>query len=268
MSFTAEVAGIASKFASSTEAPLQKDVGNRLLQLLAPEDYCLLAPYLRRMPLELGAVLARAGDPIEDLCFPEAGVIGFVDVLASGQRLAVALTGKEGFVGWPLLLGNDRWPHEAIVRAERGTALKIAATDLRRAVEASERIRTVLLRYTSSLTAQMTRTIVSNLIHSVERRTARWLLLYHDRVSGDEIVITHEELGVMLGVRRESITQALHLLEGEGALKGFRGRVLVRDRQVLEAFASETYGFAEAEYDRLVVGGASEADDPSDPVAI
>jgi CRP-like cAMP-binding protein len=259
---TAEVEGIASRLVSSTEAPSQKEVGNRLLQLLAPEDYHLLAPYLQRVPLEPGAVLAHAGDRIEDLCFPEAGVIGFVDVLADGQRLAVALTGKDGFVGWPLLLGNDRWPHEAIVRAERGNALKIAVADLRDAMEASERIRTVLLRYTSSLTAQMTRTIVSNLIHPVERRTARWLLLYHDRVSGDEIVITHEELGVMLGVRRESITQALHLLEGEGALKGYRGRLVVRDRQVLERFAGETYGFAEAEYARLVVGIASDRTDP------
>ncbi len=268
MGLIAEMAGIASGLVPSAEAPLQKKVGNRLLQLLAPEDFRLLAPGLQQVPLEPGAVLARAGDPIEDLCFPEAGVIGFVDVLDSGQRLAVALTGKEGFVGWPLLLGNDRWPHEAVVRAERGTALRIAAADLRDAMAASERIRTVLLRYTSSLTAQMTRTIVSNLIHPVERRTARWFLLYHDRVSGDEIVITHEELGVMLGVRRESITQALHLLEGEGALKGFRGRLMVRDRQVLERFAGETYGFAEAEYARLVVGDASDAGERSDAAAI
>jgi len=240
------------------EPPVQEDVGNRLLQLMTHEDYRLLAPSLRRVPLALNATLAEAGDPIEELCFPEAGVIGFIDVLADGRRLATGLAGREGFVGWPLVLGNDRWPHEAVVRAEQGTALRIAAADLNRAMAMSDRIRLLLLRYASSLTAQMARTIVSNLIHPVERRTARWLLLYHDRISGDEIAITHEEMGVMLGVRRESITQALHLLEGEGALKGFRGRVLVRDRAVLEGFADETYGFAEEEYRRLVEhGGAS-----------
>lgn len=233
-------------------APAQAEVGNRLLQLLAPEDYELLAPHLRRIPLDLNAKLASAGTPIEELCFPEAGVIGFADVLPDGQRLAVALTGREGFVGWPLLLGNDRWPHEAIVRAEHGTALRIAAADLTRILRTSDRLRTMLLRYISSLTAQMARTIVSNLIHPVERRTARWLLLYHDRVKADEIAITHEELGVMLGVRRSSITEALHLLEGEGALKGHRGRIIVRDRTILEALAGDTYGFAEREYARLV----------------
>ncbi len=242
----------------------QADVGNRLLQRMPPEDFALLAPHLARVPLDLNSILAHAGRPIEEVCFPEAGVIGFADVLTDGKRLAVALTGREGFVGWPLVMGNDRWPHEAIVRAEQGTALRIAATDLAPIIAANDRIRTLLLRYASSLTTQMARTIVSNLIHPVERRTARWLLLYHDRVDGDEIAITHEELGVMLGVRRSSITDALHLLEGEGAVKGHRGRVVVRDRRRLEAVAGETYGFAEAEYRRLVEEGGGLLPDGED----
>lgn len=235
----------------SGELP-QDEVGNELLRRLEPADYDALSAYLTRVPLQLGAILAHAGDPIEELCFPEAGVIGFADALADGQRLAVAITGREGFVGWPLSLGNDRWPHEVIVRAELGTALKIAAPRLKEIVERNERIRNTLLRYTSSVVAQMSRTIVSNLIHPVERRTARWLLLYLDRVRGEEITITHEELGVMLGVRRNSITDALHLLEGAGAIKGYRGRLIVRDRGHLEALAGETYGFAEQEYARLL----------------
>lgn len=230
----------------------QASVGNELLRLLAPDDFALIEPHLTRVPLKLDTTLAKVGDRIDELCFPEAGVIGFADVLEGGERLAVALTGREGFIGWPLLLGNDRWPHEAIVRAERGTALKIDADAMMAILETNSRLRDVLLRYTSSLVAQMARTIVSNLIHQVERRTARWLLLYHDRVSGDEIRITHEELSIMLGVRRTSITDALHQLEGTGALKGYRGRVVVRDRARLEEIAGETYGSAESQYRRLL----------------
>lgn len=231
---------------------MQTDVGNTLLRMLSTEQFALFAPHLQRVPLEPGTILARAGDEISELCFPEASVVGFAEVLGSGQRLAVALTGREGFVGWPLVLGNDRWPHEVIVRAECGTAVKIGAAELLRVMEQDASIHTLLLRYASSLVAQMARTIVSNLIHPVECRTARWLLLYHDRVAGDEIMITHEELGIMLGVRRSSITDALHQLEGAGAIKGRRGRVLIQDRALLEKVAGETYGFAEAEYDRLL----------------
>ena len=236
---------------------LQNDTGNGLLRLMSRHDFELLAPHLKRVPLELNGILAQVGDPIVDLCFPESSVIGFADVLASGERLAVAITGREGFVGWPLVLGNDRWPHEVVVRAQAGSALKINADRLREVIAASEGVRTLLLRFASSLVAQMTRTIASNLIHDVERRTARWLLLYHDRIDGDEIAITHEELGVMLGARRSSITDALSQLEGAGAVKTFRGRLCVRDRLQLESLAGDTYGFAEAEYRRLLARNVS-----------
>ena len=230
----------------------QAEIGNLLLRLLEPHDFALLAPLLRRVALKKDTILAEAGEPIDRLCFPEGGVIGFAEVLDSGERLAVALTGREGLAGWPLLLGNDRWPHEAIVRAESATALSILAADLQPILDANLRIRTLLLRYASSLTTQMARTIVSNLLHPVERRTARWILLYHDRVAGDVVAMTHEELGIMLGVRRSSITDALHRLEGEGAIKGQRGRLTVRDRGRLLSLAGETYGFAESEYARLL----------------
>lgn len=105
--------------------------GNRLLAKLSDDDFTALALHLERIPLELGCVLATAGEDIRWVYFPETSVIGFAEVLSDGQRLAVALTGREGMAGWPLLLGNDQWPHEVIVRAEAGTALRIEAGVLR-----------------------------------------------------------------------------------------------------------------------------------------
>jgi DNA-binding FadR family transcriptional regulator len=99
---------------------------------------------------------------------------------------------------------------------------------------------------------QMGRTIVSSLAHSIERRMARWILLYHDRIRDDAICMTHEEFRLMLGVRRSSVTEALHRLEEEQAIRSVRGRVLVRDRDVLMRMAGDTYGHAESEYRRLL----------------
>jgi hypothetical protein len=81
---------------------------------------------------------------------------------------------------------------------------------------------------------------------------ARWILLYHDRVQGDEITLTHEEFRLMLGVRRSSVTDALHRLEAERAVRGLRGRVVVRDREKLLELAGGTYGKPEATYRRLI----------------
>ena len=238
---------------SEIRRPLRRlDTPNLLLQSVDSADLALLEPHLERVSLVYGDRLAAAGEPIGSVCFPEGAVSGFLDVLPDGRKLTVGLIGREGFVGWPLLMGNERWPFEVQVRGQAATALRLDASRLREAVDRSAGLRDTLLRYASTFIAQMGRTIVSNLIHSVERRAARWILLYHDRIEGDEITLTHDELGFMLGVRRASITDALHGLEGERAIIGGRGRVIVRDRTKLIALAQDTYGHAEAEYRRLL----------------
>ena len=204
------------------------------------------------MVLEPGDELAAAGEPIEAACFMEGAVAGFLDVLGDGRRVTIGLVGREGCIGWPLLMGYDRWPYDVRVVAEAATALRVDASRLRAVANRSAGLHALMLRFAGTFVAQMGRTIVSNSIHSTERRTARWILLYQDRVRSEEIVITHEELGFMLGVRRSSVTDALHFLEGDGAIRSLRGRVVVRDRARLEELAAETYGFAEAEYRRLI----------------
>jgi hypothetical protein len=81
---------------------------------------------------------------------------------------------------------------------------------------------------------------------------ARWILLYHDRLEGDEFPMTHEEIGIMLGVRRASATDILHILEGERAIHNARGRLVIRDRARLEEIAGDTYGEVEATYRALI----------------
>lgn len=73
-----------------------------------------------------------------------------------------------------------------------------------------------------------------------------------DRISGNEIAITHELLSKMLAVRRPSVTTSLHILEGLGLIKSERGVVVIRNRPGLERFASDAYGWPEHEYLRLM----------------
>jgi CRP-like cAMP-binding protein len=138
------------------------------------------------------------------------------------------------------------------MRAEDGVAMRLRTDHLLTAIEAHPSIRTVLLRFTGVLMNQMTRTIVSSLAHSIERRMARWILLYHDRVREDEICMTHEEFRLMLGVRRSSVTDALHKLEEVQAIRSTRGRITVRNREALLLLAGDTYGYVESEYQRLL----------------
>ncbi|WP_085810886.1 Crp/Fnr family transcriptional regulator [Sphingomonas sp. TZW2008] len=225
---------------------------NRLLAGLATHDRALLAPHLEPVSYAVGEAVALADAAIDGICFIEQGIAGVLDSLDDDRRYAVGLVGAEGFIGWPILLGDDRSPYDVRMRAEQGRGLRISADALRTAVDQSPTLHLALLRFVHVFMRQMGRTIVSSLAHSVVCRMARWILLYHDRVRADEICMTHEEFRLMLGVRRSSVTDALHRLEEERAIRSIRGKVLVVDRGRLMALAGNTYGQPERDYARLL----------------
>ncbi|RYE61251.1 MAG: Crp/Fnr family transcriptional regulator, partial [Oxalobacteraceae bacterium] len=107
-------------------------------------------------------------------------------------------------------------------------------------------------RFIATSDSQMSHTLLAATTFTITQRLARWLLMYHDRVDGDEFPITHEVLSIMLGVRRAGVTGQMHVLEGHRAIKASRGRVLVRDRDILIRIAAGCYGLPEEEYERLI----------------
>lgn len=227
---------------------LQATARNRLLALVPCNDFALVRPYLKRVSYRPGDVVARMGTPLDQVCFLEGGIAAYLAPAAGGGRAAVGLVGQEGMIGIGCLFGQTRWSHEVVLRGADATALVIEAARLVHACRQSAPLQELLLRFAGNLLLQIARTSTVNVAAPVERRLARWLLLYHDRLEGDEFPITHEELGIMLAVRRASATEALHMLEGEGAIRSLRGRVVVRDRQRLEELAAEAYGDVEADY--------------------
>jgi CRP-like cAMP-binding protein len=227
--------------------------GNILLNCLDEATWADVRPYLTKHSLDSGQVLLEAAGPIETLWFPEGGVASFHEIRQDGSRVGVGIAGFEGLVGWSVLLGSKQSLHEATIAIGKSTALCIAAQELIRLCQERGSLNRLLLSYIQSFFAQMSRTILVNLHEPTERRLARWLLMNHDRLQGDEIALTHEQFGVMLGVRRASVTDTLHILEGLHLIKSVRGRVIIRDRLGLEGFAGEGYGAAEKEYARSIM---------------
>lgn len=112
----------------------------------------------------------------------------------------------------------------------------------------------VMIRAIEAFAIQLAYTSVSNAVHDVNERLARWLLMCHHRVAGDELLLTHEFISLMLSVRRPSVTTSLHVLEGNGFIRAERGAITIRNRKSLEEFAHDAYGRPEAEYRRLMQG--------------
>jgi CRP-like cAMP-binding protein len=231
---------------------MARSVRNHLLSAMSPPDYGLLEPHFTRIEFSVRQAFEEANKPIEHVYFPENGIVSIVAKSRHDQAEA-ALIGREGMTGIPVVLGNDRWVNDAYVQVD-GSGFRIAANDLRRALAKSANLRAILLAFTQAFVVQTTQTALANARGIVEMRLARWLLMAHDRLDGDELPLTHEFLALMLGVRRAGVTTTLQKLENDGLVDTKRGLVVVEDRAGLIGLADRLYGVPEAEYRRLIPG--------------
>jgi CRP-like cAMP-binding protein len=234
--------------------PQQSTVRNRLLKRLSHEDFGLLQPHLQPMPTAMRQTLITPHQPVTQLFFPE---VGYTSIVSEGaaDRIEVGMIGHEGLVGAsPVLLDSATTPYHEFVQSPGGV-LVIEATTFCAAVDHSPTLRKLMLRYIQTKLIQARQAAFVNGAYTMDVRLARWLLMCHDRLEGDEIPITHEFISMMLGVQRSGATIAVQTLEGTGFIKAQRGRITVRDRDGLIALAEGSYGTTEAEYARLI-GGA------------
>lgn len=231
----------------------QKDVQNRLLRAMSADDFDLLKPHLRLRKTELHQILIAANTPVEHLFFPE---IGFTSITSEGQgKIEVGIIGREGLVGAsPVLLGSDRSPHDHFIQSP-GEVLSIGVDEIGKAIDQSNSLRWLLLRFVQTLLVQAAQTAFVNATFDIEARLARWLLMCQDRLGGNEFALTHEFLSIMLGVQRTSVTLSLQTLEGSRLIRARRGRIEVIDREQLIVLAERGYGVPEAEYARLIQEG-------------
>ena len=234
-------------------APRQSSLRNQLLARLSPKDFAPLRPHLEPVELELRRVLIEPNQPIEHVYFHERGYTS-VTTNGHGNKIEVGLIGREGMVGVPIALGVRTTPFEFFIQLA-GDGLRMTSRHLQEVIEERPSLRRVLLRYAQVMNVQTSGTAFANAEHTVETRLARWLLMCHDRVDGDDIPITHEFMAMMLGVRRAGVTTATHVLEGNGLISAQRGVITVLDRNRLEEFANTAYGLPEAEYARQIAQG-------------
>jgi len=233
--------------AASTLVPAR----NRLLAQLPPEEMGRLLPHLSPVSFALGEVVYESGGRQSYIYFPTTAIISLLYLMENGSSAEMGVAGNDGLVGIALFMGGDTVPNRAIVQSA-GDALRMRAKVLREEFARGGAFQRLLLRYTQALMTQMSQTAVCNRLHTIEQQLCRWLLLSHDRLDSDELVMTQELIANMLGVRREGVTHAAGRLQ-EGALISYvRGRITILDRCGLERAVCECYGVVKDEYDRLL----------------
>jgi CRP-like cAMP-binding protein len=225
---------------------------NLLLNTMSADDLALLRPALTRVRLAPEQVLCAANELIQHVYFLEGGIASIVSIRPDSGKTEVGIFGFEGMSAPAIVMGIDRTPHETFMQVDGATALRIDSDGLFQAMEQSRSLTRLLMAYVHTMTIQTAACAVGNAHHMLEARLSRWLLMCHDRVIGDEIQITHEFIAMMIASQRSGVTVSLHVLEGIGAIRSKRGRVIVLDRDKLEDLAGDAYGEPEGEYRRLI----------------
>lgn len=224
---------------------------NRLLAALPEEEYERLRAHLQPVSFSLGEVVYEFAGQLDYVFFPTTSIVSLLYTMENGSSAEMGLTGKDGVVGIALFMGGGTMPNRAVVQSAGG-AFRMKAKVLQTEFAQGGTFQRLLLRYTQALITQISQTAVCNRLHSVEQQLCRWLLLSHDRLNTDELVMTQELIADMLGVRREGVTVAAGRLQDDGAISYVRGRIKILDRAKLEATVCECYRVVKDEVDRLL----------------
>jgi CRP-like cAMP-binding protein len=224
---------------------------NHLLAALPRQDFEPLAAHLELVPMPLGQMIYEPGHQMRHAYFPTTSIVSLHYVTASGASAETAGVGNEGVVGISLFMGGDSTSSSAVVQTA-GHAYRLDRSTLLQEFNRAGALQRLLLRYTQALMTQTAQTAVCNRHHTVEQQLCRWLLLTLDRLPGRELVMTQELVANMLGVRRESVTDAAGHLQAAGYIRYRRGHIGVLDRPGLESRVCECYGVVKKELDRLL----------------
>ena len=229
----------------------EKASKSHLLAALPQEEFDRVVSKLEPVSLRLGKVLYESGDKLEYVYFPTTAIISLLYIMENGATAEIGVVGNDGILGIALFMGGDTTPNRAIIQSA-GEALKMSAKDLKAEFTLGGVFHNLLLRYTQALITQISQTAVCNRLHPIEQQLCRWLLLSHDRLDSNMLIMTHDLISNMLGVRREGVTLAAQKLAAQGLIRNDRGTITVLDRPGIESQVCECYKVVNDEYRRLL----------------
>ena len=246
--------------AGGTERP-----NNNLLRRLNAADFALVAPHLAHEQAQPGELLYNPGDDVEIVHFPCGPTLAsYLVPNEDGRDVETILVGREGAVGG--IVSQGYLPAYTRIMVKFGgpfVRLKVARLDAAKAN--SPTLRNVFARYADCMLAQMFQSTACNAIHSIEQRTAKWIISAMERTDGDDVVpLTHEQLATLLGVARSYTSRVMQTFRAEGVLETRRGSILVRNRQALQNRACRCNEAVKNHFEEVLRGvyPSEEADKP------
>ncbi len=223
---------------------------NHLLASLTETELSFLKPDLELVDFAANQILIEAGKTPTYMYFPTTAIMSLLYMTESGASSEVAVIGNEGAVGMSLFFSGTNSLNQASVQSA-GKGYRIRAQSVKNVINRGGVLLNILLRYSQEMITQMTQTAVCNRHHTIDQQVSRRLLLSLDRLPSNQIAITQEMLAILLGVRRESVTDAALKLQDAGIISYKRGLINVLNRSALENRSCECYKTTKNEQLRL-----------------
>jgi hypothetical protein len=211
---------------------------NNLLRRLSAADFALIAPHLELEEAGASDLLYNPGDNVDVAHFPcGPSLATFLVANEDGRDVETILVGREGAVGG--IVSQGFLPaYTRIIVKFGGPFVRLTIAKLDAAKAKSKTLCNVFSRYADCMLAQMFQSTACNAIHSIEQRTAKWIVSAMERTDGDNTVpLTHEQLATLLGVGRSYTSRVIQTFKAEGILETRRGSILVRKPEALKVRA-------------------------------
>ncbi|WP_315701994.1 MULTISPECIES: Crp/Fnr family transcriptional regulator [unclassified Bradyrhizobium] len=225
---------------------------NGFLSALTEDDFELIRPHLRVVDLLQDSTLAEVGETVERAYFPHRGVISLVVNLSRGERVQVAMIGRDSIFGSVSALTDEPLALNSAVVTVAGVASALDIDRLRAAADQSRTFRNLLARHALAIYVQSQQTAGCNAAHTVESRLARCLVQTYDLSGGSKLYLTQESLAHMIGARRNSVSLVASTLQQANFIHYSRGHIDIIDLEGLKKTACECYAAVKMQYDRLV----------------
>lgn len=225
----------------------KESLTNHLLTFQSEEEFERINPHLETVSYVAGEYLYRSDEHSGYLYFPETAVISHLHSSTDGKTVEIAMVGKEGASGLSEVFGSQPSTYCAQVTIG-GNVTRLNSEIFKQEFERGGEFQSRMLDYLNSHIIQISQRIVCESFHVIEGRLSSWLLMLQDRVQKNQWRITHEQISLILGVNRPTITQVAIALREKELIDYSRGRLHILDRRGLELGACECYSNAKAIY--------------------
>lgn len=213
---------------------------NGMLAQLDESEQTYLLRATRPVHLEPQFTFYETGRIPRDIYFLTKGMASEVVRLGDGRLVDGSPVGRDAFVGVPIVLQVAKSYHHCVMQVE-GYALRVPAERVLALMDRSARFRHMVLHFVYARFVQATQCAACNLLHTMEERLARWLLVTCHHTGSAAFQITHEYIAEMLGAHRSTVSVKLGAFQRAGLIELDRGLIRIQRPEELRWQACECY---------------------------